>query len=71
MPTIKIHNATTGEVIEREMTEAELEQFETDQEAIAAELNAKDESAKSKAALLNRLGITADEAKLLLSQQNL
>ena len=67
MPTIKIHNATTGEVIEREMTEAELEQFETDQEAIAAELNAKDEAAKSKVALLNRLGITEEEAKLLIS----
>ena len=67
MPTIKIHNATTGEVIEREMTEAELEQFETDQAAIAAEVNAKDEAAKSKTALLNRLGITEDEAKLLVS----
>jgi hypothetical protein len=67
MTTIKIHNATTGEVIEREMTEAELEQFEIDQEAIAAELNAKDEAAKSKVALLNRLGITEEEAKLLIS----
>lgn len=67
MATIKIHNATTGEVIEREMTEEELEQFEIDQAAIAAELNVKDEAAKSKAALLNRLGITEEEAKLLLS----
>ena len=67
MATIKIHNATTGEVIEREMTEEELEQFEMDQAAIAAELNAKDEVAKSKAALLNRLGITQEEAKILLS----
>jgi hypothetical protein len=67
MATIKIHNATTGEIIEREMTESELEQFEIDQAAIAAELNAKNEAAKSKAALLNRLGITQDEAKLLLS----
>lgn len=67
MATIKIHNATTGEVIEREMTKEELEQFEIDQAAIAAELNVKDEAAKSKAALLNRLGITEEEAKLLLS----
>jgi hypothetical protein len=33
----------------------------------AAELTAQSENATAKAALLNRLGITADEAKLLLA----
>jgi hypothetical protein len=67
MATIKIHNATTGEVIEREMTPEELAQFEADQIAIAAELAAKEQAAQTKAALLEKLGITEDEAKLLLS----
>jgi hypothetical protein len=67
MPIIKIHNVETGEVIEREMTDEEIEQRDTDQalEAIkAVEAKAK---ASEKAALLNRLGISEEEAKLLLS----
>lgn len=67
MATIKIHNATTGEVIEREMTADELAQLEADQLAISAELAAKGEAVKTKAALLEKLGITEEEAKLLLS----
>lgn len=67
MPLIKIHNAETGEVIEREMNAQELQQLEADQIAQAqreAELTAK---AQAKAALLDRLGITEEEAQLLLS----
>lgn len=65
-PTLAIHNADTGEVIERELTDAELIQHEKDLAAAAArkaEIAAK-ESART--ALLERLGITADEAALLL-----
>jgi hypothetical protein len=66
-PMIKIHNAETGEVIEREMTKAEVNQYELDcAEAIARE-TAEAAKATEKAALLDKLGITADEAKLLLS----
>ena len=53
--------------IEREATQQELLQAKIDQETAAqikAEVEAK---ATAKAALLDRLGITADEAKLLLS----
>jgi hypothetical protein len=67
MPTIKIHNVETGEVIEREMNAEELAQFEADvkkEEKRKAEAEAK---ATQKAALLDRLGITEDEAKLLLA----
>ena len=63
-PTIRIHNAETDEVIDREMTEAEYAEYQ------AGELAAKETKAKAeadKAALLAKLGITADEAKLLLS----
>ena len=67
MATIKIHNATTGEVIERDMTADELAQFEADKAASEAKAQADADKAADKAALLDRLGITADEARLLLS----
>lgn len=64
---ISITDAITGENIVREMTDDELayiEQMakdaETENAAIAAKLQAK-------AALLERLGITTEEANLLLS----
>jgi hypothetical protein len=66
-PTIRIHNIITNEVIDREMNDNEFAQYEADQatQAIAkAEAEAK---ATAKADLLAKLGITADEAKLLLS----
>jgi hypothetical protein len=63
---IKIHNATTGEIIERPMTEEELEQWQADQAAAQLAKDEEESKATAKAALLDRLGITADEAKLLL-----
>ncbi len=66
MTTIKIHNTETGEVIEREMNSDELAQWETDQAKAAAETQAKAEAAAARAALLSKLGITEEEAKLLL-----
>jgi len=64
---IKIHNVSTGEVIEREMNAEELAQLEIDKLANDA-IKAEDAKTKTdKAALLDKLGITADEAKLLLS----
>ena len=67
MTTIKIHNVETGEVIEREMNAEELAQLEADQAAALARQEAEAAKAAEKAALLNRLGITEDEAKLLLA----
>jgi hypothetical protein len=66
-----IANIATNEIIEREMTKEELEAEAKEQKIWAAE-NAKYEKelqakAKAKAELLERLGITADEAKLLLA----
>ena len=64
---IRIHDTSTDEVIDREMTNDEYDAFLANQELMAAE-NAKAEQAEAdKAALLAKLGITADEAKLLLS----
>ena len=66
MPTIKIHNAETGEVTERDMTAEELAQWEADKAEAEAQAQAEAAKAAQKQALLNRLGITEDEAKLLL-----
>jgi hypothetical protein len=65
-PTVRIHNIETNEVIDREMNDAEFAQYQADQAAQAiakAEVEAKE---AQRQAILDRLGLTADEAKLLL-----
>lgn len=65
--TIIEHNVTTGEIVERELTEQELAQREID-ETMGLEIReAEAAKAAEKAALLVKLGITEDEARLLLS----
>jgi hypothetical protein len=66
-PTITIHNCETGEIINREMNDDELAQYEADQLATVEKAKAEATKAAEKAALLAKLGITDDEAKLLLS----
>ena len=64
---IKIHNAETGEVIEREMTKAEADQYKLDSAAATARETAEAEKLGQKTALLAKLGISESEAALLLS----
>ena len=66
-PTIRIYDCGTGETTDREMNAAEFVQHEADQ--LANELRQAEAQAKAlaKSALLDKLGITAEEAKLLLS----
>lgn len=64
---IKIVNAETGEEIEREMTAEEIKQKEIDDQLEAKLSQIKAEKAAAKADLLNRLGISEAEARLLLS----
>lgn len=63
-------NCTTGEVLEIELTDAEVAELAAQAELAAAQKAEEDriaaEKAVAKAALLERLGITADEAALLL-----
>ena len=66
-PLITIHNVETDEIIEREMTSEEFEIYEIEQQAEADRKAAKLKAESDKATLLAKLGITADEAKLLLS----
>ena len=64
---IRIHDLATGEVVDREMTNAEFSKYEADQ-ADQARVKAEAETKETaKAALLNKLGITEEEARLLLS----
>jgi len=64
-------NCETGEVTEVELTADEIAQREADRVAFEAEQAAKEaaaaEAAAKKAELLAKLGITEDEAKLLLA----
>jgi hypothetical protein len=64
---IRIHNVETGEIIDREMNEAEYKAYLIDAKAVADATANKLNEAENKAALLDRLGITAAEAALLLS----
>ena len=61
--SMRIHNTETDEIIDREMTDDEYAAFQADKEQAATH---KEQAATDKAALLAKLGITADEAKLLL-----
>jgi len=65
-PMVRIHDLSTDEVIDREMNDAEFAQYEADQTAEAERVAADAAKAEQKAALLERLGITAEEAQLLL-----
>lgn len=64
-------NCATGEVTERPLTAEEITQREADAAAFAAKKAEEDAKAAADAvakdALLTKLGITADEAKLLLA----
>jgi len=66
-PMVRIHDLATDEVIDREMNDTEFAQYEADQVAAAERAVAEAAKAAEKDALLARLGITADEAKLLLA----
>lgn len=65
-PSVRIHNVETDEVIDREMNDAEFAQYEADQAAQVVAQTEADAKATAKAALLTKLGITAEEASLLL-----
>jgi hypothetical protein len=71
MPTKLIINCETGEQTEVELTAEEVAQREADAKAYEAEQKAKDAEAvvraQAKAELLDRLGLTAEEAALLVS----
>jgi hypothetical protein len=65
-PIIKDVNVETGEEVEREMTASELSQWQLDGEKFAEQETDRVSKETAKSALLEKLGITAEEATLLL-----
>ena len=65
-PIIRIHNQQTNEIIDREMNDAEFAEHNQMLETLAAEKADRDEKIVQRAALLERLGITEEEARILL-----
>ena len=66
-PIIKLHDLATDEIIEREMTAAEYKEYENSTSYYAVKQAEAEAKAQAKAALLEQLGITEEQAKLLLS----
>ena len=65
-PMVRIYTDAEN-FIDREMNAEEYTQWEKDNKAVEAQLTQIQAQAQAKADLLERLGISADEAKLLLS----
>lgn len=66
MLNIKLHDAETNKVIIRELTDIELTQLDKDIQEAQTRRDELQEKANIKAQLLNKLGITEDQARLLL-----
>ncbi len=66
-PIIRVHDLAKDEIIDREMTDSEYKVYEADQKITLAKKVQNDAKETAKAALLDKLGITAEEAVLLLS----
>jgi len=67
-PIIRIHNVTTNEIVDREMTNEEFAIYQAQQEQFALEAQAEAEKAAAKAAAeakLAALGLTSDDLKAL------
>jgi len=65
-PTIVIHNVSTGEIIEREMTTSEFTAYKAQQDAdLKKEIEAKTKETQRQE-ILDRIGLTADELKTIL-----
>jgi hypothetical protein len=63
---VTIHNAETGEIITRDANAEELAQMQADDAAAQANQAAAAQRAADRAALFTQLGITEEQAKLLL-----
>lgn len=62
----RIFNAETGETVEREYSKKEIDAIEAEKAATAVELEASKAKEAAKAAIAERLGLSAQELKTLL-----
>ena len=65
-PTVRIHDMATGEVIERVMTDAEHAEWQAQQAEAEAQAEAAAAKNAARQAVLDKLGLTQDEAQALL-----
>ncbi len=65
-PMVRIHNIETNEIIDREMNDDEFSQYEAEQLSLAAKKAEAETKAAEKQAILDRIGLTADELKMIL-----
>jgi hypothetical protein len=65
-PMVRIHNVESDEVIDREMNDVEFAQYEIDKANALIETTQLEAKEAERQAILDRIGLTADEAKLLL-----
>jgi hypothetical protein len=65
-PMVRIHDLSTNEIIDREMNDAEFAQYEADKTAQATEQAKAEANIIARQAILDRLGLTVEEAQLLL-----
>lgn len=64
-PTIRIHDVTTNEVIDREMTDAEFDIYEAEKVKDAAQAQEAADKLAARQAVLDKLGLTSDEVSAL------
>jgi hypothetical protein len=65
-PIIRVYTEI-GKFVDREMNDQEFAQYQADQIAFANEVQAETTKAATKAAVLAKLGLTAEEVAALLS----
>jgi hypothetical protein len=65
-PMIRIHNSETDEIIDREMNDAEFAQHQANKIEQANKQAETDAKEAAKSAILDRIGLTADELKTIL-----
>lgn len=62
-PTIRIHDLETNEIIDRPMTNEEYAAYKADVESAITQ---REDAAAAKQAVLDKLGLTADELAAIL-----
>ena len=65
-----IHNLQTGKIVTREMTTDEIANLENVQAEVVEEKRIESETIAARQAVLDRLGLTAEEAQLILGGSN-
>ena len=65
-PMVRIHDTSTNEIIDRQMNDDEFAKFEADKVKRLTQQAEAEANASARQAVLDRLGLTAEEAQLLL-----